>query len=82
MARGRHQTNAVIRWNINLHIDVAKTIRVVAVIIMLGAAFPTIPDIRPAIVRYVLSTMAADAPVDPQSACDGRRCCNPSQSLP
>jgi hypothetical protein len=80
VARGRHPTNTI-RWNIDL--DVAKTIRAIAAaIVMLVATCHTIPYIRPAIVRYVLSAMAADAPVDPQLAREGRWCCNPFQSVP
>ncbi len=74
VARGRYPTNTI-RWNINLQIDVAKTIRAIAAaIVLLVATCHTIPYIRPAIVRYVHSAMAADAPVDPQLASGGRWC--------
>jgi hypothetical protein len=83
VARGRHRTKFSIRWNINVHIDSAKTIRAIAIaIVMVVATCPTIPYIRPAIVRYVLSIMAADSPVNPQLAREERWHGNPSQSVP
>jgi hypothetical protein len=59
---------------------VAKTIRE---IVLLAATYPTILYIRPTIVRYVLSVIAAaDAPVGPQLAREGRWRRNPSEIVP